>query len=89
MISDVGSKVSDLARWPDSEATKATDDNSIKLLRKAFAESGYPHAFLYMGMLQIAADVYSENVYRSEIKPQALKQAWIKIADLLCRDATP
>jgi hypothetical protein len=39
-----------------------------------------------MGMLQIAADIYSENVYRSEIKPQALKQAWIKIADLLHKD---
>jgi hypothetical protein len=40
MISDVGGNVADLARWPDSEATKATADNSIKLLRKAFAESG-------------------------------------------------
>jgi hypothetical protein len=58
---------------PDSEATRTTADNSIKLLRKAFADSGYPHAFLYMSMLQIAADVYSENVRRSEIKPQALK----------------
>ena len=86
MISDVGSKVADLARWPDSEATRTTADNSIKLLRKVFAESGYPHAFLYMGMLQIAADVYSENVYRSDMKPQALKQAWIKIADLLYKD---
>jgi hypothetical protein len=40
-----------------------------------------------MGMLQTAAGVYSESVYRSEIKPQTLKQAWIKIADLLLRDA--
>jgi hypothetical protein len=26
------------------------------------------------------------TVYRSEIKPQTLRQAWIKIADLLCKD---
>ena len=84
MIASVGADISDLARWPDSEATKTTADNSIKVLRKAFQESGYPHAFLYMAMIQIAGDAYMEN--RQGTTPQSLKQAWIKIGDLLHRD---
>ena len=81
LVSQVGSDIGALVRWPDSEATRTTADNSINLLRKAFRESGYPHAFLYMAMLQIAADAYSESVH--DCKSQSLKQAWIKIADLL------
>jgi hypothetical protein len=74
---------------PKGEKPKAEPRPKPDPKPKAESKPKAPHAFLYIGMLQIAADVYSENVYRSEIKPQALKQAWIKIADLLCRDATP
>lgn len=86
LIAEVGGDIADLVAWPDSEATKLTADNSIKLLRKAFKEAGYPHNFLYMAMLQIAADAYSETVNRDNIRVQSLKAAWIKIADLLQKD---
>ena len=64
---------------------KTTADNSIQLLRKTFVESGYPHGFLYMAMIQIAGDAYMEN--RDGVTPQSLKQAWIKIGDLLCQES--
>jgi hypothetical protein len=88
LIDEVAGHIGDLARWPDSQATRETADNSIKLLRKAFAEAGYPHAFLYMAMVQIAGGAYSEAALRaddSKVNMQAMKQAWIKIADLLCK----
>ena len=97
LIGEVGGHVADLVRWPDSQATKTTLDNSMTLLRKAFKENGYPHAFTYMAMLQIASDAYSHcagdvacarETVNGDVRPQALKQAWIKIGDLLYKEKT-
>ena len=83
LISDVGGDLADLARWPDSDATKTTVDNSIKMLKKALKDSGYPHGFTYMAMLQIAFMAYSDTMDREHMSTQSLKQAWVKAADIL------
>jgi enhancing lycopene biosynthesis protein 2 len=82
LINDVAGDMADLAKWPDSEATKTTADNKIKLLKKAFHESGYPNGFIYLSMIQIAANAYGEAISR-DIKPSGLKIAWLKIGELL------
>jgi hypothetical protein len=85
LIDEVGSKLGDLAAWPDSESTRLSVDASIKTLRKAFKEDSYPRAFLYLAMCQIAHDVWHDTVLR-DVKNPALKAAWTKIGDLLGED---
>ena len=82
LIVEAGSVMGDLARWPDSEATKKTAENNIKILRKTFKEDSYPRAFLYLAMLQIAHDIFADTVNR-EVKVVGLKNAWMQLADLL------
>ena len=83
MISEVGGDLADLVRWPDSDATKTTADNSIKLLKKALKDAGYPHHFTYMAMVQIAFMAYSDALNHKNVSTQSLRQAWIKAADIL------
>jgi hypothetical protein len=85
-ISDVAGDIADLAAWPNSDATKVTASNSIKLLREELRGMGYPHGILYMAMVQIASSAYLETCNREHVTAQSLKQAWIKIGDILSKD---
>ena len=82
LIDEISSKLADLAVWPESNITREGVDSDIKLLRKAFREDGYPQAFLYMAMCQIAHDVYSSTVNRN-VKKTGLQASWMKISELL------
>ena len=74
--------LSNLAKWPDSESTLREAEVVIKALRKSFKEDGYPRAFLYMTMCQIAGAIYAETFNR-EVKDDGLRKAWMKIGELI------
>lgn len=82
LIGETGSQLGDLARWPDSEATREGATNTIKLLRKSFKEDSYPRIFLYLTMCHIAHDLYGSADNR-DVKNAGLKAAWLKLAELL------
>jgi hypothetical protein len=82
LIDRAGSAMGDLAKWPESEATRESADNLIKMLRKTFKEDSYPRGFLFMAMCQIAHDLYSNTLNR-DIKQSGLRNAWMKIGELL------
>jgi hypothetical protein len=80
LIIDAGMQLNDLAKWPDSEATRTQAANTIKLLRKAFREDSYPRVFLYMSMCHIANDMYGSAESR-HIKNSGLKAAWLQLGE--------
>jgi hypothetical protein len=82
LILDAGIEVANLAKWPDSEGTQTAAKNTVKLLRKTFKEDSYPRSFLYLVMLQVAHEIYSDTLNR-DIKNAGLKQAWNLIGELL------
>ena len=87
MMSDAGSRMSDLVRWPESEATKAAADEAIRAFSKELRECGYPHGIIYLLTLQVASIAYHDAIPgNGDVKIQSLRAAWIKMADLLCRD---
>jgi hypothetical protein len=82
LINEAGSAMCDLAKWPESEATRESAENLIKILRKTFKEDSYPRGFLFMAMCHIAHDLYSSSVHR-DVKQSGLRNAWMKIGELL------
>ena len=82
LIDEASNKLSDLAKWPDSEATKTSVDNAIKVLRKSFKEESYPRAFLYLSACHMAHSIWADTVNR-DVKNVGLKAAWMKIGELL------
>jgi len=82
LILDAAIETANLAKWPDSPATQDTAKNAIRLLRKTFKADSYPRAFLFLVMLQVAHEIYSDILNR-DIKNPGIKQAWNLIGELL------
>jgi hypothetical protein len=82
LVAEAGEKMGNLAKWPESEATKEEADHVVKVLRKTFREDSYPRAFLYLAMCQIAHGMWSDTVNR-DVKAAGLRNAWMKIGELL------
>ena len=83
LLADAASHLSDLARWPESEATRETCTNTIKTLRKAFKEDSYPRAFLYLSACHLAHEIYGNlDARQGDPKTAGLKAAWLKLAEL-------
>jgi hypothetical protein len=82
-INECGDDLGDVITWPDSESTNATVDNQIKVLKKLFKENGYPYGMIYLSMIHMAAIAYSATTNRDGVRHDGLKNAWLKIADIL------
>ena len=82
LIDDATNKLDDLAKWPESQATRDAVENAIKILRKTFKEESYPRAFLYLACCHMAHSIWADT-YNRDVKNAGLKAAWMKIGELL------
>jgi len=81
LIDDCEARLSDLVKWPESEAIKKEVDVTVKALRKLFREDSYPDVFLYMTASKIATCLFFESVNR-DVKLTNYKLAWLKLSEL-------
>ena len=81
-IEAVAEALGNQAKWPDSETNRELVESALKDLRKTINVDSYPRVFVYLAMLHIASCIHHDIAHR-DVKNSGLKQAWIKIADLL------
>jgi hypothetical protein len=80
MLSAV-SDFSEFARWPQSAIAQKEAEKTLKELRKLFDQENTDALFRYMTMIYIATQM--NEPWRDRVLSQGLKQAWIKLAEIL------
>ena len=83
LIDATASDLADLAKWPESEGCRVEVEKTLKMLRKTFREDSYPQCFRVLAMVHLASMMYAGTTHRRDIDVPGLKEAWVKIAELL------